>query len=313
MVEILDSTLREGEQTPGVKFTTEQKLDIALMLDEFGVDYIEAGHPVVSDEIMHAVKDIVAQKLDAQVLGHARAVKEDIDAVVESGAGWVGIFLGVNDLSLQNKVHCTLEQAIGRIADTIDYSKAHGLKVRYTPEDATRTEWNTLVKASRAAVEAGADRVSIADTVGVMTPKRMEELVKKLKAAVKVPLHVHCHNDFGLAVANALAAYEAGAAVIDVTVNGLGERSGITPLHKLCAVLNHLYGEGDWGLTQLPAISERVSEYSGIPLDPRMPLVGRHAFAHKADLHVKAVLKNPECYEAVNPGKLGLKRTIMYA
>jgi 2-isopropylmalate synthase len=308
MVEILDSTLREGEQTPGVKFSVEQKLDIALMLDEFGVDFIEAGHPVVGGEVMEAVKGIVAQKLDAGILAHSRAMREDVDAAVASDAEWVGIFMGVNELSLAHKYNLTLAGAMERLVDSIEHAKSHGLKIRYTAEDATRTEWTVLLNAYKTALETGADRISVADTVGVMTPTKMKELVGKLGEFIDAPLHVHCHNDFGLAVANALAAYEAGAQVIDTTVNGLGERSGIPPLHKLCVVLKHMYGVDGWKLKMLPEISRKVAEYSGVVLDPRMPLVGEHAFTHTADLHVKAVRREPRCYEPINPEVVGGRR-----
>lgn len=311
MVEILDSTLREGEQTPGVRFTPDQKLDIALMLDELGVEYIEAGHPIISGEIKKSVKNIAEQGLKAKVVGHARAIKEDVDAVIDSNAQWVGIFLGVNEISLKHKTHCSKKEAFTMVADSVEYAKKHGLKVRYTPEDATRTNLQDLLAVGRVAVDAGADRISIADTVGAATPAMIRELTERLKI-LKTPLHVHCHNDFGLALANSLAAYEAGAQVIDVTVNGLGERCGITPLHKLCMALHHFYGEEHRKLTMLPGLSQKVAEYSKIPVNPRTPLVGGHAFTHKADLHVKAVLENPECYEPIQPGILGLKRTVSY-
>jgi len=312
VVEILDSTLREGEQTPGVKFTLEQKLDIALMLDEFGVDFIEAGHPAVSKDVMKAVKEIVGQNLNARILAHSRAKREDIDAVVESGAEWIGIFLGVNECSLKHKLHCSREDAFEMVADSVEYAKSNGLKVRYTPEDATRTRLEDLIGVGSIAIDAGADRISIADTVGVMTSSRMYRLISCLKKKLKTGLNVHCHNDFGMAVANSLAAYEAGVKLIDVTVNGLGERTGIAPLHKVCVALHHLYGDDGWNLEMLPGISHKVAEYSKIPIHPRMPLLGEHAFTHTADLHVKAVLGNPECYEPISPKEIGLSRTISY-
>ncbi|VVB54129.1 2-isopropylmalate synthase [uncultured archaeon] len=309
MVELLDSTLREGCQAPGVSFSVEQRLEVALLLDEFGVDFIDAGHPVVSKDVLEGVKLVAGQGLNAHVISHARACRKDVDAVIDSGSEWVGIFLGVNKFSLHEKVHCSKREAFDMVVDSVSYAKAHGLKVRYTPEDATRTEWADLVEISLRAVEAGADRISIADTVGVSTPGRMAALVSYLKGRLPCPLNVHCHNDLGLAVANSLAAYEAGVTLIDASVNGLGERAGITPLHEITVALSYLYGVKKWKLDMLPGISQVVAKYSGIPVHPETPLVGKYAFTHTADLHKKAVKKNPESYEPFSPDMVGRKRS----
>lgn len=309
MVQLLDSTLREGEQTPGVCFSLQEKVEIAALLDTFGVSIIEAGHPAVSSQIRDSVKAIAGLGLNAEVLAHSRAQKSDIDLALQCNVEWVGIFFCVSDRSLEERFRMDPEAAAGRIGDCIEYAKDHGLKVRYTPEDTVRSEFENVVYAARAAIEAGVDRISIADTVGVMTPSRMHTFVTRLKRYVKVPLHIHCHNDLGMATANSLAAFEAGVEVIDVSVNGLGERTGIAPLAETALALRLLYNvENPWDISQLPELSRIVEEYSGIPISRQAPVVGENAFTHNAGLHVSAVLKDPRHYESIPVELVGRKR-----
>ena len=312
MIEILDTTLREGEQTPGVTFSVEEKLTIASLLDEFGVNIIEAGHPKVSNDVFRSVKSISNQGYKAEILAHCRAKKEDIDAAISCDVDWVGIFYCVSRQRLKQYFKSDLESAIDLVTKAVEHAKDHGLKVRYTPEDATRTEYNSLIKVSRAAVNAGADRISIADTVGAMTPIKMYNLVKRLKKDVNANFNVHCHNDLGLATANSLAAYEAGAKLIDVTVNGIGERTGIASLSEICLALNCFYQvKNNWKLEKLPQISNKVIEFSGINIAPNTPIVGENAFLHKAGLHVSAVLNNPNHYEVFPAELVGRKRSFV--
>ena len=235
--ELLDSTLREGEQTPGVYFTVEQKVEIAKRLDAFGVDFIEAGHPMVSQDIRAGVAAVAREGLNAQILAHARAVTNDIDAARHCDADWVGIFFSVRNQALEQRFRKNIDQAVDVVQGAVTYAKAHGLKVRYTPEDTVRSPIENVTRIANAAVQAGADRISVADTTGYMTPTRMHAFITELRSNVKVPLNVHCHNDLGMAVANSLAAYEAGATLIDVTVNGLGERTGIASLAETAVAL----------------------------------------------------------------------------
>jgi 2-isopropylmalate synthase len=316
MVQLLDSTLREGEQTPGVQFTPDQKLEIADRLDAFGIDIIEAGHPAVSPEIRDVVRRVADLDLDAAILAHSRALRKDIDQVIDTGAEWIGIFYCVTEKSLSERFNTGRESAIARITDAISYAKDHGLTVRYTPEDSFRTEWDGLIEVCTAAVEAGADRISLADTVGCMTPSTINAFVKRFRREipVQVPIHVHCHNDLGLATANSLAAVEAGASVVDVTVNGLGERAGITSLAELAVAyrMSHTNTEDPPGdLSQLPGLSELVGRYSGIPIHEQAPIVGEHAFSHNAGLHVSAVLKDPAHYESIPVELVGRSRRIV--
>lgn len=312
MVEILDSTLREGEQTPGVTFSIQEKVIIASLLDEFGVDIIEAGHPRVSEDIFRSVKEITNQNFNAEILAHCRAMIEDVDIARSCDVDWVGIFFCVSKRRLERQFRFNLEKAIDIITKTIEYAKGYGLKVRYTPEDAVRTDFSNLITVCQAAVEAGTDRISIADTVGAMIPIRMYNLIKKLQSQVNVKLNVHCHNDLGLATANALAAYEAGVSLIDVSINGLGERVGITSLSEVCLALNSIYKEtNNWNLELLPTISQIVSKFSNIPISKNMPVIGENAFTHNAGLHVAAVLHDPKFYEVFPAELVGRKRTFI--
>ena len=309
MIQILDSTLREGEQTPGVTFSIEEKIKIANFLDEFGIDIIEAGHPRVSKDIYSAVKQISNQGLNAEILGHCRAINEDIDVARECDVDWVGIFFCVSNKRLEQQFRYNIEKAINLVSNAVEYAKSHGIKVRYTPEDAVRTDYSSLLKISKAAVDAGADRISIADTVGAMTPKKMYNLIKKLKNDLKTDFNVHCHNDLGLATANSLAAYEAGASTIDVSINGLGERVGIAPLTEICVALHCAYNiKNKWKLEKLPEITEYIAKTTGVFIPQNSPIIGENAFTHNAGLHVAAVLNDPSFYEVVPAELIGKKR-----
>ncbi len=311
-IQLLDSTLREGEQAAGVRFTLEQKLILARRLDAFGVDFIEAGHPVVSAGIREAVEEVQALGLRAHVLAHARAARADVDAAAACGVPWVGIFCGVNDYTLSCKLRITKAEALERIVDAVAYAKSLGLRVRYSCEDASRTALPELLEAYRVAVASGADRISVVDTVGVLTPTGTVALVARVRAACPVPVHLHCHNDLGMAVANAVSGLEAGATVVDVTINGLGERSGIPPLAEVCAALKTLYGAPNpWRMEQLAALSRLVARYTGIPVGRHRPIVGRCAFTHKAGLHSAAVLRDPASYEPLDPSSVGATRQIL--
>lgn len=311
-VELLDSTLREGEQTPGVCFTIKEKLEIAQAVDEFGVDIVEAGHPAVSDEIKSAVRQVAGLGLSAEVLGHCRAMKSDIDAAIDCDVDWVGIFFCLTDKALEQRFRKNIEEASTLIAEVVSYAKSHGLKVRYTPEDTVRSDFANVVRAARAAKKAGADRVSVADTAGVMTPLKMYHFIERLRKEVGIELNVHCHNDLGLAVANALTAVEAGARLIDVCVNGLGERAGIASLAEVAVALRLRYGSTDSRkLEMLPRLADLVAGYSRIPVAVQAPIVGQTAFTHNAGLHVAAVLMDPSHYESIPADLVGRDRDVV--
>lgn len=309
--QILDSTLREGEQTPGVHWTVEDKLAIARQLDAFGVDYIEVGHPAVSADVEASTRAVCREGLEAQTVVHARAMREDIDRAIAADADWVGIFYCVRQEALSQRFGRDLDAVTAQVQDTVQYAVDHGLRVRYTPEDTVRSPWENVERVARAAVEAGADRISVADTTGCMTPGRMTDVITRLGVTVDVPIHVHCHNDLGLAVANSLAAVDAGALVVDTCVNGLGERTGITDLAAFATAVRFATGRtAPWDLTELPRLSRVVAQRSGIPVPAQAPVVGANAFTHNAGLHTAAVFHDPAHYESIPAAAVGRTRDV---
>lgn len=319
MLQILDSTLREGEQTPGVYFDRHIKLAIAKMLDELGINIIETGHPTVTKEIHESVKTIANCGLKATVGAHARSLKGDVELALECGVDFIGIFYCVSDDRLNTVFKKDLNNAIQQITEVIRFAKELNpdIIIRYTPEDTVRSEFHNVVEASVAAVEAGANLISVADTTGYMVPgtdRSMFDYISNLKSEfssrnLDPKIAVHCHNDRGLALANALDAYRAGVDIIDASVLGLGERAGIVDLAQLIMVLTNDYGLNNWQLHKLDELYHFVSEHSGVPIPRNYPIVGKHAFTHCAGVHTHAASINPTHYESLNPELLGKTRT----
>jgi homocitrate synthase len=312
MLEILDSTLREGEQTPYVNFTLEEKVQIARLLDEVGVEMIEAGDPSVSPNVAKAVERIASLGLKAEIVAHSMATKSGIDRAKACGADRVAIFYATSQIHLEAKLHRTPEEAIEIIREHVAYARSLGLKVRYTPEDATRTDFEFLVRACNAAIEAGADRISFADTIGIMQPHLIAERVRALRARLlPCKIDLHCHNDYGLALANAMAGIRAGADCIHVTINGLGERTGIPDLVETIVAFHNLEGIQKYNLAPLMELSAYVERVSGFFLAPNKPITGQNAFTHKSGVHTNGVLKDPRTYEPFDPALLGRQRKIV--
>ncbi|MGA2572909.1 MAG: homocitrate synthase [Candidatus Methanomethylicaceae archaeon] len=307
---ILDSTLREGEQTPGVSFSVDEKLEIARRLDDAKIDMIEAGHPAVSQDVAEAVKRIAAERLSADVLAHSRALISDVNCAIKCDVPRIAIFIGVTERKL-NSMKMNEEKAIDAAVKCVQYAKDHGMKVRFTAEDGTRADYNFVVRICSATIDAGADRISVPDTVGSMMPSDMKEIFSKLSKDLNADLDAHCHNDMGMAVANALAAVEGGASAVHTTVNGLGERAGITPLEPFAVALKVLHGMDTVDLGKLPELSMLVEKYSGIPIAPTQPIVGENAFSHKGGVHAAAVIFDPQTYEAFPPNIVGRQREIV--
>ena len=321
MIQVLDATLREGEQTPGVYFDSHIKLAIADLLDRVGVQIIEAGHPMVAPEISTAIRQITGRKLSALIGAHARSLEKDVDLALEAGIGFLGIFFCVSDERLNGIFKQTLSSAIDRISKVIAYAKAQrpGLIIRYTPEDTVRSNFKNVLDAAVAAVHAGADIISIADTTGYMIPgteRSMYDYVAKLKGELArrdayPRIAVHCHNDRGLALANALDGYRAGAEIIDATVLGLGERAGIVDLAQLLSVLSSDFSvTAKWNLNQLPELYSLVSQHSGVPIPDDFPIIGKNAFTHCAGIHTHAACENPVHYQSLDPALLGRQTDI---
>jgi len=314
-IRILDSTLREGEQHPGVAFTNKQRIQIAWMLDSFGVDQIEIS-PVVSHDHFEATKTIIKQDLRADILAHVRAIKSDVDVAIDTGATWVATYMGISDIHLSAKLRISREEAKIRALEVADYIKSHGLKSRFTMEDASRTDPKFLIEMCKEMNSRGIERISIPDTVGIMRPHGMYNLVKMVSENIDLSrssIDVHCHNDVGLALANALAGCEAGADQIHTTIDGLGERTGIPTLAETAVALTLIYKvPNNFRLHLLRDLSRTISEYTKIPTPESKPIVGDSAYKHKAGTHLAAILRNPSAYEILEPKIVGNRRKIVF-
>ena len=314
-IKVLDSTLREGEQHPGVSFTSKQRIQIAWMLDSFGVDQIEIS-PVVSQDHFEATKIIIKQGLKADIVAHVRAIKSDVDTAIKTNATWVATYMGISDIHLSAKLKISREEAKMRALEVVEYIKSHGLKSRFTMEDASRTEPSFLLEMCKEINGLGIERISIPDTVGIMRPNGMYNLVKMVYDNIdrsKSSLDVHCHNDVGLALANALAGCEAGADQIHTTIDGFGERTGIPSLAETSIALNLIYkSSNNFRLHMLKDLSKTISQYTGLEIPESTPIVGDSAYKHKAGTHLAANLRNPSAYEIIEPKLVGNRRKIVF-
>jgi isopropylmalate/homocitrate/citramalate synthase len=309
-----DETLRDGEQTPGVAFTPEEKLQIATLLDEMGVPLMDVGIPVVSKEESRGVKSIANAGLDASIMAAARAVRKDVEACVDCEVDEIALFIACSDLHLKYKLNMTREQVKEAAVRETEYAKDHGLKVSFVTEDTFRADLDYVVELYNACIEAGATRAVICDTVGVMTPVGIRWFVEQLKPRFhKVQLSFHGHNDFGLAVANSLAAVEVGVEVPHTCVNGLGERSGNASFEELVMALEALYGY-DTGIdvSRMYEVSRLVEKLSGVPVGVNKPVVGYNAFSHESGIHADGVIKHTATYEPIQPERIGRTRQFIY-
>ncbi|WP_343380393.1 2-isopropylmalate synthase [Candidatus Bathycorpusculum sp.] len=310
-MKFLDTTLRDGEQTPGVSLVAENKLRIAQRLDELGVDVIEAGFASVSEGEMAALRLITNQDLRAEISSAGRGLKGDIDAVLKCGASTMSMIIPTSDLHIECKLHKTRDQVLKATEDCVLYAKDHGLKVDLLAEDATRSDFDYLIKIFQTAVDAGVDRVTPCDTVGILTPDRSFDFFSKLTDKISVPIGVHCHNDFGMAVANTIAALGAGAQEAHATVNGLGERAGNAALEEIVITLRSLYKLNlNIKTPLLYSTSQLVSRLTGIHTQPNKAIVGENAFTHESGIHTQGILANPLTYEPISPELVGCTRRI---
>ncbi|WP_323737275.1 2-isopropylmalate synthase [Methanosphaera sp. ISO3-F5] len=311
-VMIYDTTLRDGEQTPGVTITTDEKIIVAEKLDKLGVDVIELGFPAASPGEQKTFKEAAKIGFDAQISGLARALTVDIDKAIDSDAEYIHTFIGTSPLHREYKLKMSKEEILNKAVSAVDYIKDHGLTAEFSCEDATRTELDYLLEVFGAVQEAKVDKINVPDTVGVTIPTKMNELISNIKEVIHVPISVHCHNDFGLAVANSLAAIEAGAKQAQCTINGLGERAGNASLEEIVMTLKKAYNINTNINTELLFnTSETVSRISGVKMPPNKAIVGENAFAHEAGIHVQGVLENSNTYEAFYPEEVGHKRRIV--
>jgi 2-isopropylmalate synthase len=309
-IRIFDTTLRDGEQTPGISITPGQKVQIAVKLDELGVDAIEAGFPIVSLGEMEAIKTITKMGLNAEVYGLARAVQTDIDAAINCDLKYVHIFIATSDIHMQYKLKMNQEQVREKAVWAVDYAKKHGMQVEFSAEDATRSDRKFVREIFKAVAAAGADRLDIPDTVGYATPQYISQLVKDVvEATINVPVSMHCHDDFGLAVANTISGINAGASSAHVTINGLGERAGNASLEEFVMALQCLYNRRHNIKTELLyETSKFISNVMGIIVQPNKAIIGENAFGHESGIHTHGIINNPLTYEPISPELVGRKR-----
>ena len=311
-ITVYDTTLRDGEQTPGVCLRTPEKLKIARKLDEIGLHQIEAGFPVVSNEEKRSVKAIVAEDLDAQILVLCRTKKEDIDIAIDCGVDGIITFLGTSDIHLKHKLKKTRDEALNICMNSIEHAKDHGLFVAFSAEDATRTDLDFLKKIYYRAENYGADRLHIADTVGAISPQGMSYLVGELKKDINTEIALHCHNDFGMALSNCISGLLAGASAVSTTVNGIGERAGNTSLEEFVMSMLIIYGvDLGYNIEVFYELSQLVEELTNMRVPDNKPIVGKNVFRHESGIHVDAVIEEPLTYEPFIPELIGHHRRIV--
>jgi len=307
-IEICDVTLRDGEQTPGVSFSCTEKVEIATLLDEVGIEMIEAGFPAVSANEKLCVKTIANLGLDARICGFCRAREPDIQIAIDCDVDLVSIFIPTSELHVRLKFKKPREQVLADSLKMIDFARDHGVQVRFAAEDASRTDLPFLKEVYRGAAEHGAVLLSFADTVGCLIPSEMNRIMTDLVASVDRPFCAHCHNDMGCAVANTLTAAEAGAFQLHTTVNGIGERAGNASLEELLVALRMKKGIDRYDLSKLMELSHMVEKYSGVTLPRNKPVTGELAFSHESGIHIAAILEDPSTYEYFPPDLVGGER-----
>jgi len=317
-ITFFDTTLRDGAQAPGCSMGVYDKLRMARQLDALGVDVIEAGFPIASDDDFRAVGLIAAELARPVVAGLARASEPDIRrawaALENARRPRIHVFLASSDLHLQCKLKITRDQALDQVFGAVSYARSLCNDVEFSPEDATRSDPDFLCRFVQAAVDAGATTINIPDTVGYSIPDEFSAIIRSIREKVhgieKVTISVHCHNDLGLAVANTIAALNAGARQVECTINGIGERAGNASLEEIAMVLSvrqaQLSYQSGINTQQIYPASCLLSDIIGFTPQPNKAIVGRNAFAHEAGIHQHGVIANPLCYEIMTPESVGV-------
>ena len=309
---IVDTTLRDGEQTAGVVFANDEKVAIASMLSELGVDQLEVGIPTMGGDEKEAIKKIVKSNLKSSIMAWNRAVIKDIEESIDCGVDAVAISISVSDIHIQHKLKTSREWVLENMVKSVEFAKKNGLYVSVNGEDASRADREFLVQFIEAAKQAGADRFRYCDTVGIMEPFKIYDNIKYLYSKTNFDIEMHTHDDFGMATANAVAGIKAGASHVGVTVNGLGERAGNAALEEVLMALMFVYGyEGNVNTKMFKEVSEYVSRASGRILPSWKAIVGSNMFAHESGIHADGAIKNPKNYEAYDPRIVGLQRQIV--
>jgi len=304
--------LRDGEQTPGVALTRDKKLLIARALDDIGISVIEAGSAITSTGERESIKAVANEGLNAEICSYCRIVKMDVDYALECDVDSIHLVVPVSDLHIRTKIKKDRD-AVRQIAvEVTEYAKDHGLVVELSGEDASRADLKFLKALYEDGIDAGTDRLCFCDTVGLLVPERTGEIFRDLSSSLKAPLSIHCHNDFGLATANTVAALAAGAKQAHVTVNGIGERAGNASMEEVVMSLEWLY-KYNTGIKHemIYRTSRLVSRLTGVPVSPNKALVGGNAFTHEAGIHVHGLIADKSTYEPMNPEYIGRQRQIV--
>jgi methanogen homocitrate synthase len=312
-VSIHDATLRDGEQTPGVVMSVADKIAIAGKLDEIGVDRIEAGMPAVSEQDFQAIREISRLGLKAKIYTFARAMNADIDKAVECGCHGVIVEVPIGYPKLKYQFKWTWEDVLRKSVGVINYARSRGMHVVYFPYDTTRAREEDLTNLlTRIAQEAPPDSIGVVDTMGCILPEAMKFMVRMVRTLTNLPVEVHTHNDFGLAVATELAGVEAGAEVVHSCANGLGERTGNAALEELIVALHVLYGyDTQYNLARLPELGELVSRISGVPIAANKPILGDRNFTRESGIGVDLVVKEPLAMFGTHPALTGRRGEVV--
>lgn len=311
-IRIDDTTLRDGEQTAGVVFANGEKIRIAKLLNEVGVDQIECGIPAMGGDEKETIQKIAGLDLNTSVLAWNRTVISDIQHSVDCGVNAVAVSISASDIHIDHKLKKSREWVLESIKKSVDFAKSHDLYVSVNAEDASRADLDFLVRFGKTAKEVGADRLRFCDTIGVLDPFETYKVIKFLVDTLDMEIEMHTHNDFGMATANALAGVKAGASWINTTVNGLGERAGNAALEEVVMALKYLGGL-DIGLKteMFRELSEYVARASARTIPVWKAIVGTNVFAHESGIHADGVIKNPLTYEAFSPEEVGLERQLV--
>ncbi len=322
-VKIFDTTLRDGEQSPGFSMNVEEKVRMAKQLEKLNVDIIEAGFPIASPGDFEAVKAISENVKNCIIAGLARANRADIERAAEALKNAkrprIHVFIATSDIHLEKKLNMSREQALETLIESIKFAREFVDDVEFSAEDATRSDWDYLVKVFTSAIDAGASTINVPDTVGYTVPSEFRRLITYLKENVKninkATISVHCHNDLGLAVANSISAIEAGARQVECTINGIGERAGNASLEEIVMTIyvrkDILPFKTDVVTQQIYPTSRLLTHITGIRVQPNKAIVGDNAFAHEAGIHQDGVLKYSGTYEIMTPQSIGLPSNIL--
>ena len=310
---IVDTTLRDGEQTAGVVFANEEKLVIADMLSELGVDQLEVGIPTMGGDEKEAIKQIVKRNNGKKsIMAWNRAVVSDIEESIDCGVDAVAISVSVSDIHIKHKLKTSREWVLENMIKSVEFAKKNGLYVSVNGEDASRADNEFLIEFINEAKKAGADRFRYCDTVGIMEPFSIRKNIEELYQSTGFDIEMHTHNDFGMATANAIAGILGGASHVGLTVNGLGERAGNAALEEVLMALIYVYGyKADIDTKMFREVSEYVAQASGRKLPIWKAIVGDNMFAHESGIHADGAIKNPKNYEAFDPDVIGLQRQIV--